>query len=225
MRVDSEMRKRMRAAYILLQGQEISISTFEQVRILIKGLHPGVDKKLTICSKALSTLQKIKEGDVILLSAETLPEKTENQKKQKKALLLFISAFRDLRSEVHRVEKEFAKAGDELTTRWEHVMIAAKGSFGIVTIAAVIIVSVALLQNRPSQDAVMQKASVKVIEYQGKQIPLSELRVGKGPECDEESHYHAHNNISIKTLDGTIITDPGDCGFGKVANIRIVEVK
>ncbi len=145
MRVDPEIWKRMRAAYVLLQGREISISTFEQVRILIKGLDPRVDKKLSICSEALEKLQKIQNGDIILLSVEGLPEESEEQKKRKKIVTLFITTLRDLKSEIKRVEKEYAKTRPP-QTQWEWIISVVKGPLGIVIIIAVIVVGFALLQ-------------------------------------------------------------------------------
>lgn len=145
MRVDPEIWKRMRAAYVLLQGREISISTFEQVRILIKGLDPRVDKKLSVCSESLEKLKKIQNGDIILLSVDELLEESEEQKKRKKITLLFISTLRDLRSEIKRVEKEFAKTRPP-QTQWEWISSLVKGPLGIVTIIAVIIVGFALLE-------------------------------------------------------------------------------
>src|SRR5262245_43239735 len=130
MTFDPEIQKRMRAAYVLLQGKEISISTFEQVRILIKGLDPRVDKKLAICSEALEKVQKIQKGDIILLSSEILPEDTEEQKKRKKIIIFFITTLRDLRSEIKRVEKEYAKASGQ-ETRWQQIVAQAKGPLGI----------------------------------------------------------------------------------------------
>jgi hypothetical protein len=224
MRVDPEIRKRMRAAYVLLQGKEISISTFEQCRILIKGLDPRVDKKLTICSQALEKLQKIQSGDLITLSVEMLPEESEEQQKRKKIVLTFITTLRDLRSEIKRVEKEFAKA-DGYETPWQQFIAHLKGPFGIVTILAVIIVGIVLWQNRPIEPSPPDSSTIQVIEFQGKQIPLTQLQVGKGPECDQVSHYHARNEMSVKALDGTVVADPGECGFGKVSEVKVIELK
>lgn len=145
MRVDSEIHKRMRAAYVLLQGKEISISIFEQVVILIKGLEPRVDKKLSLCSEALDTLQKIQKGDVIMLSADTLPEETDEQKKRKKTILFFITSLRDLRSEIKRVEKAFAKVSGQ-KNRWEQIVFYLKKPFGIITMVIVVIVSFLIIQ-------------------------------------------------------------------------------
>src|SRR5437868_5212620 len=99
--------QKMMSAYELLQQDVISVSSFEHIRTILKGIHPQVDEKLEECSEAFSKLQKIQSGDVITLSAEALPEDTEEKKKRKKALLFFINSVKDLKSEIQRITSEF----------------------------------------------------------------------------------------------------------------------
>jgi hypothetical protein len=56
--------------------------------------------------------------------------------------------------------------------------------------------------------------TVAAIEYQGRQIPLTELHVGTGPDCDAP-HYHAKIGV-VTTIDGTKIPDPESCGYGRL---------
>src|SRR5690348_3584994 len=98
MKIPTDAHERLMSAFQLLQSPSISVSTFEQIRTLIKGIHSGIDEKLELCSKALSNIQKIQAGDIITLSAESLPQESEEQKKRKKIILFFITNIKDLQS-------------------------------------------------------------------------------------------------------------------------------
>ncbi len=78
------------------------------------------------------------------------------------------------------------------------------------------------------KEFVGEKEKIKVIVVRGKKVPLSQVHVGKGPECDSEAnqipHYHA-NLSSVTALDGTVIPDPGGCGYGKVQQVPVEEVE
>ncbi len=65
--------------------------------------------------------------------------------------------------------------------------------------------------------------TVDVIEYGGKQIPLDQVHKFKGPECDEEEHWHA-NGSAAQAIDGSRVIDPGDCGYGKTKSVPIKTV-
>ena len=66
-----------------------------------------------------------------------------------------------------------------------------------------------------------------MIIVRGKKVPLAQVHVGTGPECDSEAnqipHYHA-NAGSVTALDGAVLSDPGGCGYGKVRDIPVEEV-
>ena len=68
-----------------------------------------------------------------------------------------------------------------------------------------------------------------MIVFNGKQIPLTELTTGQGPEClngsNETPHYHAKDHTSAQALDGSTVSDPGGCGFGKVKEVQVIEVE
>lgn len=240
MKTVSDGKERMVSAFQLLTGAEISVGTFENVRKLLKGLHPGVDKKLEVVSKALDKLQKVQSGDVISLSAEHLPEETEDQKKRKKALIFFIHYVKDLKSEIKRVEHEFQNPQNSTSgqaMKWGRVIKFAKGPFGLITLGAIVIVAVVLpivsskkTSNPPTQPVITQtpaNSGIQVITYQGKQIPLSQLRIANAhyPGCDGR-HYHAldTNTETVTALDGTVLYDPGGCGFGKVFDMQITNI-
>src|SRR5258708_18858797 len=106
MRIPEDTHKRIMSAYELLQSGSISIDTFEHIRTILKGIHPGIDKKLEACSEALGKIEKIESGDLISLSTESLPEETEEQKKRKKALIFFITSVKDLKNEINRIDNQ-----------------------------------------------------------------------------------------------------------------------
>lgn len=78
---------------------------------------------------------------------------------------------------------------------------------------------------RGIQEFVGQKEKIKVIVVNGKKVPIAQVHVGTGPECgpNEAPHYHA-NTGSVTALDGTVIPDPGACGYGKVRDVPVEEV-
>lgn len=70
---------------------------------------------------------------------------------------------------------------------------------------------------------------IRVILYNGRAIPLFELEVVTGPDCTnsptEAAHYHAKNGQSVRSIDGTVIADPGGCAFGKVDGTQVQETE
>jgi hypothetical protein len=80
---------------------------------------------------------------------------------------------------------------------------------------------------RGIKEFVGEQEKIKVIVVNGKKVPLEQVHVGKGPECDSEQnqlpHYHA-NAGSVTALDGTVTPDPGGCGYGKVRDVPVEEV-
>jgi len=108
----------------------------------------------------------------------------------------------------------------------------AKGPFGLVTLAAlVIVVALPFLGHKPVSSTqvapTLAKNQIQIISYQGKEIPLSQLRIGHAhiPNCDAD-HYHALNTSTetVTALDGTVLYDPGNCGFGKVEETKVTSV-
>ncbi|HSW98120.1 MAG TPA: hypothetical protein VLF89_09920 [Candidatus Saccharimonadales bacterium] len=223
MNTPTDAHKKLNAAFELLQGPALSYSTFHNVHILIKGLHPDIDKKLESCSKALIFIEKLQEGDVINLAAENLPEESEKEKKRKKALLFFVSNIKDLKNEIQRVDQQLSQTnGSTANNAWHigQIITYAKGPVGIVTVAAVAIVVILTFVNKPAPS----NKSIQVITYKGHQIPLTQFVVGHGPDCDSP-HYHAPNEATVTSLDGTILKDPGSCGFGKVKDTQVTTVQ
>ncbi len=239
-----EIKKRMFAAHKILTEQTTSRQKFESIRTLIKGLNLQIDKALESCSKALTDLEKVHKNEIIELTVEKLPEITEEDKRRKKALLWFIKNWKSLQSEVERVQKELdqkSKTADQKMAKGWKIISTTKGPLGIITIIAVIIVGFSLLKGNEKKSTSLQedtaipqqqsttKEKIKVILFDGKQIPLTELITGQGPDCLDDTnqapHYHAKDHISAKALDGAMAVDPGGCGFGKVQETKIIEVE
>lgn len=140
------IRDRLRAADKLLQGETTTLGQVQSVRTILKGLNPKLDTLLTSCTNALSNLdklEKLQKGDVITLSAEVLPETTEKEKKRKKALLLFLAQWKQLKGEVARIEKELGntqsggtKTSTQKTMGLGRILGYAKGPLGLITVVA-----------------------------------------------------------------------------------------
>src|SRR5262249_1426008 len=115
---------------------------------LLSGINPKLDRLLATCDTEFSKVEKYYKGAAIELILENLPELTEEQKKRKKLLLLFINSWNQLKGEVKRIEKELdgkrkAKTDLEKKLDWANIFNFAKGPLGIITIVAVGIVLVA----------------------------------------------------------------------------------
>jgi len=137
-----DAKARLEAAHALFVGDTTSREKISSARKLIRGIHPRLDERLKAADDAFSQYEKLDNGEYIELSAEHLPEDTEDQKKRKKALLLFIRFWKDLQGEISRVEAELYAAEInngtvDKTSFLKKVFGAAKGPVGIVTIVAV----------------------------------------------------------------------------------------
>ncbi|MBI3379629.1 hypothetical protein HY029_02620 [Candidatus Gottesmanbacteria bacterium] len=232
-----EIKKRILAADSLFRKESTSKDKFESIRTLLKGINPRIDKTLESCSKILNKFSKLEKGKIIELGSEALPERTEEEKKRKKLLLVFLHSWKQLRSEVNRVKNELDNFGKQKTTTEQvtsigRIITLAKGPFGIVTLAAIIIVggTVFLTRNKTQNTTTNisvspTKEKIKVLVFVDKKIPLTEVQVRTGPDCTVNnaaiSHYHALNHIAAKDVNGNTISDPGGCGFGKASETVI----
>lgn len=149
---------RFKAASKILKRQEIDLEAFEDLRELIKGIDPEIDKKLESCSKAFKTAKKLQKKKYLELSQKLIkqmPTETKEEKRRKKALLLFLRYWKQLKSEVKRVQKTYHTATEEDDPSLEKKITIAdkitklfkktKGPFGLITVAAGIIVGVQIL--------------------------------------------------------------------------------
>ncbi|MBI2594584.1 hypothetical protein HYW39_02700 [Candidatus Curtissbacteria bacterium] len=251
----ASQKQKIEAAYSLLSAESTTVEKFDSASKLLAGINPKIDKKLQVCAEALLIIANIQRGEIIDLSARNLPEKTEEQKKRKRAILAFIKTFKELKGEVERVKKELQNLNQSTTTSLGRIAALAKGPFGLITaLALVIVLAIAFMRgNQPQTRNQIQtatvspqatpsptpalspattpipKSTIQVITFSGKKIPLAELDVRTGPDCTnsprQAPHYHAKNGQSAKALDGTIIPDPGACAYGKVEETQVQEVE
>ncbi len=236
-----DSKNRLLEANKILLEDSTSAEKLESLSIILKGLNPKLDIALQNCKETFSKIENLQNGDAVSLTAASLPENSEEEKRRKKAILAFIRTWKDLKDEVVRVKTELenSQGTQQQAQSTGKIISLAKGPFGLITIAAVLIVGILAIfnLNKNPQTQVAQNQStvqsstaapvskIKVIIVNSKKIPLSELKVVTGPECDRASHYHALNSTSAKALDGSVITDPGGCGFGKVSEVSIVETQ
>ena len=239
--------KKLYAALKLLEADTTTRDKFDCAKTLIAGLNPRIDSLLSTLSAQLSQIEKLQKGEVIELTAEHLPETTAEEKKRKRLILLFIKTWKDLKGEVARVQKELnAKQGGETrqssVDRFVKIASTAKGPFGIITIAAVIFIGATLLiggqynsKNTTTNESTTAPITptntaqkIQAIKVGEKTVILTKLISGQGQECltgnKEAVHYHAKDHTSARATDGSMINDPGGCGFGKVDDVEIILV-
>ncbi|MBI3385464.1 hypothetical protein HY031_00045 [Candidatus Gottesmanbacteria bacterium] len=231
-----ETKSKILAAEKLLSGETTTFDKFRSAQALLKNIHPELDNALGKVSTALNKLEKIQKGQFIELTADGLPEETEEQRKRKKLLLFLVRSWRDLQSEVKRIEHEIESSNLHTPEGQESALVkilsAVKGPFGIITIAAIVVVGGILWVNRTKvHESAPQTASpspsgsakIQVITVSGQHIRVIDLEIGTGSDCDAP-HYHAKDLVSVKSVEGKVLFDPGGCGFGKVADSQITLV-
>lgn len=145
MRPDDTQQK-AKAALQLLLDDTTTFTKFENIKTLLLGINPKIDKLLMSCSNVIKELKNIQEGDVVELSSRNLPEHTPEQKERKRLLLLLLSFWKDLRMEVEKVKELYqSKNEDGKITSSEHLSVLgklaafSKGPFGITTFIALVI--------------------------------------------------------------------------------------
>lgn len=172
MNVDTVIsREKIRAALDLLMEETTTLEKFEKIQKLISGVNPKIDKTLSEISSIIKNLQKIEKIEVIDLSLSALPEKSQKDKKRKRLLLLLLSSWKNLHSEVRRVQGLYEKAGsDKEISPSEHVSVVgkifalAKGPLGFVTIAAAVIVGAISLLNTISVTIIIRNQDCSPIQ-------------------------------------------------------------
>lgn len=162
MRSTKEYRSQLEAAYILLEGDTTTLEKFEKIKSLIGGINPDLDKKLAAVTSSLNHLKALWNTDVIHFASHSLPATTPKEKKRKKALLLFITSWKSLKSEVKRVQGYYETSTVNPVSTTGAVVktgLFAKGPFGVITLAAIAVVGVGLL--------LRQATTIVLIENRG----------------------------------------------------------
>lgn len=136
----SETKKRVVAVQKLFSESSSTIEKLKSVRTLLQGMNPRIDEILGRYETHLDMLENVEEETYIQLSAETLPENTEEEKKRKAALLLFLKSWHDLKEEVARVSAEMETAqttGASSASLLGKIFKSAKGPLAIITVVAI----------------------------------------------------------------------------------------
>lgn len=225
---------------MLLVEQTTTAEKLESLSVILKGLNPKLDIALQNCAETFTKIENLQSGDAVSLTAASIPANSEEEKRRKKKILAFIRTWEDLKDEVTRVKTELenSQGTQQQAQSTGKIISFAKGPFGLITIAAVLIVGfltftnlnknpqtqVAQIQTSQSE-ATAPGSKIKVIVVDGKKIPLTEIVESIGVECDQASHYHAKNHTAAIALDGSNIPDPGGCGFGKVTEVAVVDTE
>lgn len=68
-----------------------------------------------------------------------------------------------------------------------------------------------------------KKVKIQVIQYQGKYIPINQIRIA-GPDACSEDHWHGG---PVTATDGTVFSDPnpGSCGFCAKSACPVMEIE
>ncbi|MEK7649859.1 MAG: hypothetical protein AAB367_02790 [Patescibacteria group bacterium] len=198
-----DAKARLEAAHALFVGDTTSRQKMSSARELIRGIHPRLDERLKAADDAFSQYEKIDNSEYIELSAEHLPENTEDQKKRKKALLLLIRFWKDLGSEIKRVEAELNTPGGEhaLSQKsfWGKIFAAAKGPMGIITIVAV---GAAVTLQATSVNMTIKNQGCGPMIPGSLPIPLPGLQLPKEPIESGQSAVAVLPAVTV-TIDGT----------------------
>ena len=243
----TDINTRLEEAIKLITKDTTSLEKFYSIKKIIQGLDKKTDRTLEECSRIASRLEKLNQGKVVDIVFEYLPENTKEDKERKKLLLLFLKYYRELKSEVIRLKNEYQnlqknakeKNLSESSESFSRILLKAKGPFGLITLAVAIILAGVLLlpkkdKQSPTQNIIQNieispKHKIKAIKFQENYIPLDQLRIEIGLECttsgEQKKHYHAQTGSTVTATDGTVLVDPGGCGFGKTDDITVLEIE
>ena len=168
-----ESRKRIAAAQSLLLGSGSPSQKIKAARTLIKGIRPELDELLEKCEEGVSTVENVFQGDILSIAADTLPEMTDDDKKRKRLLIIFLENWNKLNGEVTRVGNELAAANgtsdkSQKHNHWGNVVKHAAGPLGLVTVIAI---GIALLKTT-SVEVLIQNHGCGTFEA-SKSMPIS----------------------------------------------------
>lgn len=138
---------KLKAALSLLCEDKTTYGKVKDLSKIIGGLNPDLDKKVKKLTVTVDKLHAVKEGDVIDLTLENLPENTKKQKDRKKLILLLIKDWKNLKSEVQRLDDLYTSASStgvlskQSVVKTGKIAATAKGPLGVITIIAAVIVA------------------------------------------------------------------------------------
>lgn len=145
------VQKRLLAAEDLLRRRTIDAAAITSLRTILSGINPRLDTALAAASAAAKKVDHLQKGEAISLAIDALPEFSPEDKKRKKAILFFLNCWKDLQSEVARVEKELEHSSKDQSLQGKAGMLgnifgAAKGPLGLITLGAVVIAALKMTE-------------------------------------------------------------------------------
>lgn len=176
-KLTEDQKLKIKAGLELLCEENTSLDKIQKLSHLIKGTNHEIDKKLKTLLDIAGKIKKVQEGDVITLSVENLPEDNDKNKKRKKLILLLLSSWKDLSSEVSRIQdlqnvaSATGIASKETLVKGGKIAATAKGPLGVVTVIAAGVVAVGAFLNNKAVDITVKNIGCRPIE------PLIEQRI------------------------------------------------
>jgi hypothetical protein len=132
-----------------------------------------------------------------------LPESTEEEKKRKRLLVLFIRGWADLKKEVARVEAEFENAKNNQSgsnsSMWAKILKSAAGPFAVITLVAI---SVAALDATSVTVLIHNDGCGTIQATSGIPVALPGLSLPQGAIEDGDSAATTLPPLSL-SVDGT----------------------
>lgn len=173
-----ELKRRTEAAMVILNEGSTTLEKVRSVAGLLKGVNKKLDTVLLTCEKSCAQIELAQEGAVLELVAEHLPEDSQEKKKRKKALLLFIKSWGELRSEVARIQADL-EAGKSVqdSSFWLSTLAQAKGPLAIVTILALGVVAL----SQVGADIVVANDGCPTLVASGVPVSIPGLRLPSTP--------------------------------------------
>lgn len=169
-KLSEEQKSKIKAGLELLCEENTSLDKIKKLSTLLKGTNPVVDKKLQAVFDAVEKFQQVQSGDVITLSANSITEDNEQNKKRKKLLLLLISSWKNLHSEINRIQElqqiisTTGVASKEAVVKTGKIAATAKGPLGAVTIIAAGVVAVGAFLSSKSVNITIKNVGCRPID-------------------------------------------------------------
>lgn len=198
------LKPKLDAAEKLLFSETTSAAKVASVSALLKGIHPKIDGLLAVCDKEIEKLDKMEKGAIIELTAEHLPQHTEEQKKRKRILLFFLKHWNELKSEVKRIEAELEKSKHDHSPGQKalharNIIGFAKGPLGLITIVAAGIVALKMV----SVQVVIKNQGCNSLQIPVTlPVPIPGLSLPAGPITDGSWTVATLPPVNV-TVDGT----------------------
>jgi hypothetical protein len=141
-KMSNKNKEKIKTALSLLCEDSTTLGKVEKVLALLPGIDPKTDKIISSSKEIIAKINQVGGGEVVELSLDKLPEKTKKQKKLKKLIILLLSNWKSLGSEVARINEVVSTTGTAATgVKTGKILATMKGPLGIVTIGAAAIVA------------------------------------------------------------------------------------